>query len=334
MTDASQPAPGPEPAHSLPEHVDVVIVGAGVSGIGCAYHLQSEQPLKSYLILEAREATGGTWDLFRYPGIRSDSDLHTFGYEFKPWTDEKSIADGPAILSYIRETASENGIDEHIRLAHKVRSASWSSADARWTVTATRADTGETVHVTCSWLFCASGYYRYEQGHTPHFEGRERFRGPVIHPQHWPDDLDYAGRRVVVIGSGATAVTLIPAMSRTAAHVTMLQRSPTYVISVPETDAVANALRRVLPARAAYSLTRRKNIRLQRTVYNLSKSRPDLVRRVLRALAKRQLPAGYDVDTHFKPRLRPVGPAPLHGPQRRSLQGDTRRPCVGRDRPR
>jgi monooxygenase len=286
-------------------HVDVLIVGAGVSGIGCAYHLQTEQPGESYVILEAREATGGTWDLFRYPGIRSDSDLHTFGYEFKPWVDEKAIAGGPSILRYIRETASENGIDSHIRLGHRVLGASWSSRDARWTVTAIRTDTGESVQYTCSWLFAAGGYYSYEQGYTPHFEGRERFRGPVIHPQQWPEDLDYAGKRVVVIGSGATAVTLIPAMSRTAAHVTMLQRSPTYVISVPEKDPIANAMKRVLAAPLAYSLTRRKNIWLQRTVYNLSQSHPKLVRTVLRFLLKRQLPPGYDVDTHFKPRYDP-----------------------------
>ncbi len=293
------------PTESVSEHVDVLIVGAGVSGIGCAYHLQREQPQKTYLIFEARDATGGTWDLFRYPGIRSDSDLHTFGYEFKPWQDEKSIADGPSILRYIREAASENGIDRRIRLGHKVTGASWSSREARWTVKARRADTGETVQMTCSWLFCAAGYYSYEEGHTPHFDGGERFQGPIIHPQHWPKDLDYTDKRVVVIGSGATAVTLIPAMTDRAAHVTMLQRSPSYVISVPEKDPIANALKRMLPPRSAYALTRRKNVWLQRTVYDLSQSHPQLVRRVLRALVKRQLPPGFDVDTHFKPRYDP-----------------------------
>lgn len=286
-------------------HFDVLIVGAGVSGIGCAYHLQAERPGKSYVVLEAREATGGTWDLFRYPGIRSDSDLHTLGYEFKPWEDEKAIADGPSILRYIRETASENGIDGHIRLGHRVLGASWSSSEARWTVTAVRTNTGESVRFTCSWLFAAGGYYSYEGGYTPHFEGRERFQGPVVHPQDWPQDLDYAGKRVVVIGSGATAVTLIPAMSADAEHVTMLQRSPTYVISVPEKDPIANAMKRVLAAPLAYSLTRRKNIWLQRNVYKLSQSHPKLVRAVLRFLLKRQLPPGYDVDTHFKPRYDP-----------------------------
>ena len=296
---------GRQQAGHASEYVDVLIVGAGVSGIGCAYHLQREQPGRSYVILEAREATGGTWDLFRYPGIRSDSDLHTFGYEFKPWVDEKSIADGTSILRYIRETVSENGMDPHIRLGHLVTRASWSSERARWLVTATRTDTGEEVQIACSWLFCAGGYYRYDRGHTPAFEGRDRFQGPVIHPQQWPADLDYEGRRVVVIGSGATAVTLVPALSRSAAHVTMLQRSPTYVISVPEKDPVANVLGRWLAAPVAYSLARRKNIWLQRTVYSLSRSHPRLVRWVLRALVKRQLPPGYDVDTHFKPRYDP-----------------------------
>ncbi|HTA12818.1 MAG TPA: NAD(P)/FAD-dependent oxidoreductase [Solirubrobacteraceae bacterium] len=287
------------------EHVDVLIVGAGVSGIGCAYDLQREQPRKSYAILEARDTTGGTWDLFRYPGIRSDSDLHTFGYEFKPWRDEKAIADGPSILRYIRETASENGIDAHIRLGHRVQRASWSSEAACWNVEATRADTGQTVRFSCGWLFCAGGYYSYDGGYMPHFEGRERFHGPIVHPQHWPEDLDYAGKRVVVIGSGATAMTLAPAMAGQAEHVTMLQRSPSYVVSVPERDPIANALKRVLPARTAYQLTRRKNIWLQRTIYELSRSRPRLVRRMLRAGARRQLPDGYPVDTHFNPRYDP-----------------------------
>lgn len=287
------------------EHVDVLIVGAGLSGIGAAYHLQRALPGKSYAILENREAIGGTWDLFRYPGIRSDSDLHTYGYAFKPWTDEKSIADGPAILEYIRETAAENGIDERIRFGHRVTRAEWSSAAARWTVSAERADTGELVTMTCSWLFCATGYYRYEHGYTPEFEGSERFAGRIVHPQHWPEDLDYAGKRVVVIGSGATAVTLVPAMADEAAHVTMLQRSPTYVISLPEKDALANFLGRVLPAPRAYAITRRKNIWLQKTIYRLSQSRPQLVKRLLRRGLERRLPHGYDIDRHFTPTYNP-----------------------------
>jgi cation diffusion facilitator CzcD-associated flavoprotein CzcO len=287
------------------EHVDVLIVGAGVSGIGCAYHLQTKQPRKTYTILEGRNATGGTWDLFRYPGIRSDSDLHTFGYRFKPWEGEKAIADGPDILRYIRETASENGIERHIRLGHKVLSAAWSSADARWTVQTHRTDTDEIVQFTCSWLFCAGGYYRYDEGYTPRFEGAERFHGQIVHPQHWPTDLDYTGKRVVVIGSGATAITLVPAMADKAQHVTMLQRSPSYVASVPERDPIANALKRFLPTRTAYALTRRKNIWIQKYVYKLSQSRPRLARRLLLAGVRRSLPAGYPVGTHFNPRYNP-----------------------------
>jgi cation diffusion facilitator CzcD-associated flavoprotein CzcO len=286
------------------EHVDVLIVGAGISGIGCAYHLQTEQPTKSYMILEAREATGGTWDLFKYPGIRSDSDLHTFGYAFKPWRDDKAIADGPAILRYIRQTASENGIDRHIRTGHRVIAGEWSSADARWTVDVQRGD-GSSVTVTCGWLFAAGGYYRYDEGFTPSFPGVEDFAGRLVHPQHWPEDLDYAGKNVVVIGSGATAMTIVPAMAPGAAHVTMLQRSPSYVVAVPEKDPIANLLKRHLPADRAYALTRRKNIWMQKAVYGLSQKRPRLVRRLLRAGVKHALPDGYAVDTHFNPKYDP-----------------------------
>jgi monooxygenase len=287
------------------ERFDKLIVGAGMSGIGAAWYLEHRLPGKTYAILEGRERAGGTWDLFRYPGIRSDSDLHTYGYAFKPWTDEKSIADGPAILDYITETASEHGIDRQIRFGHRVVRASWSSDDALWTVEVQRSDTGETVVLECSWLFGAAGYYRYEQGYLPDFEGVERFAGELIHPQHWPEDLDYAGKRVVVIGSGATAVTLVPAMSDRAAHVTMLQRSPSYVVSLPEKDPIANLLKRLLPAERAYALTRRKNISMQRTFYKLSQSRPGLVKRLLRKGLERQLPAGYDIDTHFTPTYGP-----------------------------
>jgi monooxygenase len=312
MTRSSEPAVMSESSIEQPteteaptEHVDVLIVGAGVSGIGCAYHLQSKQPGKSYIILEGRDAIGGTWDLFRYPGIRSDSDLHTFGYAFKPWLGEKAIADGPDILRYIRETASENRIERHIRLGHKVLRASWRSEDARWTVEARRADTDTMVRFTCGWLFCASGYYRYDEGYTPGFAGTERFQGQIVHPQHWPENLDYADKRVVVIGSGATAVTLIPAMTDRAAHVTMLQRSPSYIVAVPARDKIANALKRVLPPSRAYAVARRKNIWLQRWVYRLSRSHPQLMRRMLRAGIKRRLPAGYALDTHFNPHYNP-----------------------------
>lgn len=281
------------------EHLDVVIIGAGLSGIGAAYHLQQAQPGRSYAILESRQATGGTWDLFRYPGIRSDSDLHTYGYAFKPWTNEKSIADGPAILDYIRETARENGIDGRIRFGHHVSRVEWSSEDSMWTVHAEQD--GRERRLRCTWLICATGYFRYDQGYLPHFEGIERFKGAVVHPQHWPEDLDYTGKRVVVIGSGATAVTLVPAMTDRAAHVTMLQRSPTYVISLPEKDGLANLLKRLLPAERAYAITRRKNIWLQRTVYQLSRSHPALVKRLLRRSLERKLPPGYDIERHFTP---------------------------------
>ena len=289
----------PQPSTSSTEHLDVVIVGAGLSGIGAAHHIQQALPGRSYAILEGREEMGGTWDLFRYPGIRSDSDLHTYGYAFKPWTNEKSIADGPAILDYIRETAREDGIDRHIRFGHHVSRIEWSSEEALWRVHAEHE--GRELTFTCSWLFCATGYFRYDQGYLPHFEGIEDFQGTIVHPQHWPESLDYTGKRVVVIGSGATAVTLVPAMTDRAAHVTMLQRSPTYVISLPEKDGLANLLKRLLPAERAYAITRRKNIWLQRTVYELSRRRPDLVKRLLRWRLKGKLPEGYDVDRHFTP---------------------------------
>ncbi len=289
-----------------PEHLDVLIVGAGVSGIGAAWHLQDKQPDKRYAILEAREAIGGTWDLFRYPGIRSDSDLHTFGYAFKPWTGEKAIADGPAIRDYIRETAEQNGIDRHIRFGHRVLGAQWSSADARWTVDVERLPSGDRLTMTASWLFSATGYYRYDQGYTPELPGLERFRGPVVHPQHWPEDLDYAGKRVVIVGSGATAVTLAPAMAETAAHVTVLQRSPTYVLPVPARDELANRLRRLLSEERAYAITRRKNILRQQALYNLSQRYPERVRRLIRWVNAKQLEgSGCDVDVHFKPRYGP-----------------------------
>jgi monooxygenase len=286
-------------------HVDVLIVGAGLSGIGAAWHLQDKQPGRSYAILEGREASGGTWDLFRYPGIRSDSDLSTFAYAFKPWTGEKAIADGPEILEYIRETAADAGIEQHIRYGHRVVRASWSSAEARWTVGAVRADTGETVQMTASWLFCASGYYRYDEGFTPAFPGAEDFEGTVVHPQHWPEDLDVAGKRVVVIGSGATAVTLVPALAAQDAHVTMLQRSPSYVMSLPSRDVIADKLRQWFGDARGHRLTRRKNIFQQRKVYAFCQKHPKLARRLIRKLTDKQLPEHVDVDTHFNPSYDP-----------------------------
>ncbi|MDF3340708.1 NAD(P)/FAD-dependent oxidoreductase [Mycolicibacterium septicum] len=291
------------------EHFDVLIVGAGISGIGAAYYLQREHVGRSYAILEARDALGGTWDLFRYPGIRSDSDLHTFGYEFKPWRDEYAIATADKILAYLRETVSENGIDGHIRLHHKVLGAAWDSATARWTVDVERSDSEgadpELVQVSASWLFCGGGYYRYDQGYTPQFEGTDRFGGQIVHPQHWPQDLDYAGKKVVVIGSGATAVTLVPAIAGTAAQVTMLQRSPTYVMPVPAKDAFANIAKRLLGPERGYALTRRKNILKQRGVYTFCQKYPRAARAVIRWFNARELPAGYPVDEHFSPRYDP-----------------------------
>jgi monooxygenase len=287
------------------EHLDVLIVGAGLSGIGAAHHLVERCPGKSYAILEARDDLGGTWDLFRYPGIRSDSDMHTLGYRFKPWTEAKAIADGDSILRYVRQTAQESGIDGKIRFGHRVVRAEWSSAESHWTVEAERAEDGETLRLTCDFLWTCTGYYRYDEGYTPEFEGRERFDGPIVHPQHWPEDLDYAGKRVVVIGSGATAVTLVPAMAEQAEHVTMLQRSPTYVVSLPAEDPLAKTVRRVLPIEAAYAVIRWKNVLLQMATYQLSKRRPSFVKRLIRKANERSLPAGYDLDTHFKPRYNP-----------------------------
>jgi cation diffusion facilitator CzcD-associated flavoprotein CzcO len=287
------------------EHVDVLIIGAGLSGIGAAHHLQAALPGKTYAILEARHTLGGTWDLFRYPGVRSDSDMQTLGYRFRPWTHHKAITDGPSILAYLRDTATESGIDRHIRYGHRVVRADWSTGDARWSIEASRDGTPGTFRLTCGFLLSCSGYYRYDQGYTPRFEGIERFAGPVFHAQHWPADLDYAGQRVVIIGSGATAVTLVPAMAQEAAHVTMLQRSPTYIAARPAVDAIANRLRKLLGNRAAYPLSRWKNILLGTLFYQLSQRRPEVVKKMIRAGQQRQLPAGYDIDTHLTPSYKP-----------------------------
>jgi monooxygenase len=283
-------------------HVDVVIVGAGLSGIGAAVHLQKAVPHKSYAILEAREASGGTWDLFRYPGIRSDSDMYTLGYSFRPWPGAKAIADGPSILEYIRDTARDEGVDKHIHYDSRVVRAEWSTPDAQWTVTVQHADSTSTV--TCSFLFMCSGYYRYDEGYTPEFPGLGSFEGDVVHPQHWPEDLDYAGKNVVVIGSGATAVTLVPAMAETAEHVTMLQRTPTYIASRPAIDKLADLLRAKLPAKAAYTILRWKNVLLTMLSYQLSVRRPALMKALVRKGLEKELP-GFDLDTHFKPPYNP-----------------------------
>lgn len=287
------------------EHLDVLVVGAGLSGIGAGHYLQAECPWASYAIFEARDAIGGTWDLFRYPGIRSDSDMFTLGYSFRPWRDDKSIADGASILQYIRDTAAEEGIDSHIRFHHRIVGATWSTDEARWHVTAERTDTGETVELTCGFIFSCSGYYRYDHGYQPDFPGMDRFAGTVVHPQAWPDDLDYAGKRIVVIGSGATAVTLIPSLAATAGHVTMLQRSPSYIMSLPAEDALANLVRRLLPAHLSGPFVRWYKALTTQAFFQISQRRPQLMKRVLRKGVERQLPPGFDVDTHFTPHYNP-----------------------------
>ncbi len=283
----------------MAEYFDVVVVGAGISGIGAGVHLQRECPDHRFVILEGRDDLGGTWDLFRYPGVRSDSDMHTLGYSFKPWVHEKSIADGPSILEYLRETAAEYDVDRHIRFGHQVSAARWSSETARWTLEITGREP-----IECNYLFMCSGYYSYRGGYTPEFPGRERFNGPVVHPQAWPDDLDYAGRRVVVIGSGATAMTLVPAMAKDAAHVTMLQRSPTYVVSRPDRDAIANRLRRVLPERVAYAIVRKKNLLLGQFFYRRTRTAPDKIKAQLLGFTRKAL--GDEItEQHFTPTYNP-----------------------------
>jgi monooxygenase len=287
------------------EYVDVLIVGAGLSGVGAACRLRQQCPDKTFAIFEARDAVGGTWDLFRFPGVRSDSDMFTLAYPFRPWRGAQAIVDGGSIRNYIRETASEYGVDERIRFHHRVLRAEWSSSDARWQVEAERVDTGEIVRITCGFLFSCTGYYRYESGYTPDFTGVERFRGQVVHPQFWSDDVQYAGKRVVVIGSGATAVTLVPAMAERAAHVTMLQRSPSYIISIPALDPIARVLGLVLPPRLAYRIVRWKNVWITVGLYRLSRRKPAMMKRLIRKLIQRQLPAGFDIDTHFTPGYEP-----------------------------
>ncbi|HET7310618.1 MAG TPA: NAD(P)/FAD-dependent oxidoreductase [Mycobacteriales bacterium] len=290
---------------SAVEHVDVLVIGAGLSGVGAGCHLTMSCPGKSFAILESRETIGGTWDLFRYPGIRSDSDMYTLGYPFRPWKEAKAIADGPSILRYVRETAAEFGVDKKVRFRHKVVAASWSSDDLRWTVDIERTDTGERLQMTADFVLTCTGYYRYDEGYTPEFKGTESFRGQIIHPQHWPEDLDYTGKRVVIIGSGATAVTLVPSMAPTAAHVTMLQRSPSYVLSLPEQDPLAKLLRKFLSPTAAFPIIRWKNVLTATLFYQLSKRRPALVKKLLRKGLEAALPSGYAIDTHFKPKYDP-----------------------------
>jgi cation diffusion facilitator CzcD-associated flavoprotein CzcO len=287
-----------------PSHLDVLVVGAGISGIGAGYHLQARCPGKTYAILEARERLGGTWDLFKYPGIRSDSDMYTLGFSFRPWTEPQAIADGPAILKYLRETAEAYGIDRKIRYGLKVERARWSSDESRWTVQAREASSGRTVELTCGFLFMCAGYYDYDAGYTPELPGKQRFRGRVIHPQHWPEDLDYDGKRVVVIGSGATAVTLVPELARRAAHVTMLQRSPTYVVSAPGEDRIANWLRERLPAKSAYAITRWKNVLRGMAFYAYSRRWPAHAKKLMVGEVGKHL-GRAQTERHFTPTYKP-----------------------------
>ncbi len=295
----------PERTPDQGEDLDVIIVGAGLSGVGAGYRLQTECPTKRYAILEGRDVIGGTWDLFRYPGIRSDSDMFTLGFPFHPWKAAKSIADGPSILAYIRETAAKFGIDRHVRFRHRIVAARWSSADARWTLDIEVGEQRTPRTMRCAFLYLCAGYYRYDAAHVPPFSGVDQFRGKVIYPQWWPEDLDYAGKRVVVIGSGATAVTLVPAMAERAAHVTMLQRSPTYYVSRPDRDVIADAVRKVLPAQIAHRIVRGKNVLLGTAFYQFCRRYPEAASKRLRSEVAKLLPPGYPVERHFTPRYNP-----------------------------
>ncbi|MDP4745792.1 MAG: NAD(P)/FAD-dependent oxidoreductase, partial [Porticoccaceae bacterium] len=290
---------------NVKEHRDVIVVGAGLSGIGAACHLAEKCPDRSYLLLESRATMGGTWDLFRYPGIRSDSDMQTLGYSFKPWEGAKAIADGPSILDYVRETAAEHAVDQHIRYGHRLISASWSSEQSLWTLEVRQADSEKTVQMTCDFLYMCAGYYSYEKPHDPQFPDVASFKGKVVHPQFWPNDLDYQDKTVVIIGSGATAMTLVPAIAKKAKQVTMLQRSPTYVFSRPSEDWFANSLRKILPATLAYAVTRVRNTLFQEFIFKLARKYPTVAKRFLIQKLRKQLGADYDVDKHFTPNYNP-----------------------------
>ena len=286
-------------------HFNVVVVGAGISGIGAGYHLQKQCPNKSFVILEGRERFGGTWDLFRYPGIRSDSDMHTMGYRFKPWIDEKFIADGSSILNYLEETIDENNLGNKIRYQHKVLTSSWSSSTSKWTLEVKNLTSGLTENFTCNFLMMCGGYYNYDEGYSPHFENQEQFNGLIIHPQKWPDNLDYKNKKVVVIGSGATAVTIIPAMADQVEHITMLQRSPTYFMSAPDKDMIGNYFKKIFPQKTAYFLTRWKNILLGNYFYKQCVNNPEKVKEMLINGVRAHLGEDYDIDTHFTPKYKP-----------------------------
>ncbi|OJJ19882.1 FAD-containing monooxygenase EthA [marine bacterium AO1-C] len=286
-------------------HQDVIIVGAGLSGICAAYYLQKECPNHSFTILEMRGAMGGTWDLFRYPGVRSDSDMYTLGYAFRPWQDAKAVTDGATILQYIRDTAKDENIEQKIQYHHKVQAAAWSSEQAEWTVEVANTQTEETLTYTCNFLFMCSGYYNYDQGYTPDFPGLNDYKGTLIHPQHWPEDLDYTGKRVLVIGSGATAVTLVPAMTDKAEEVTMLQRSPSYVVSKPAKDKFANFLKKTLPSKMAHRFVRRRNILMETFFYQLARRKPNFAKKMLIKNLQKELGKDFDVETHFTPTYNP-----------------------------
>jgi cation diffusion facilitator CzcD-associated flavoprotein CzcO len=287
------------------DHFDVIIVGAGLSGIGAACHLSRDCPGKTYTILEARAQIGGTWDLFRYPGVRSDSDMHTLGYNFKPWRDAKAIADGPAILSYVKEAAKEYDVERHIRFNQKLVKSEWDTKTARWTLTTEHAESGKQSQFSCNFIISCAGYYDYKQPYTPEFKGQEDFEGEIIHPQLWPDDLDYTEKKMVIVGSGATAITLLPQLAKKAAHVIQLQRSPTYVASLPSKDRIANGLRKILPEKLAYRLTRWKNISFSKFVYKQAQKNPDKVKKNLRKAIVKSLGPDYPVDVHFNPHYNP-----------------------------
>jgi monooxygenase len=287
------------------ELLDVLIVGAGVSGIDAAYHLQTKCPNRTYAILEARDAIGGTWDLFRFPGIRSDSDMYTYSFPFRPWTGRKSIADGASILQYVRDTARDFAIERSVRLRHRVIGATWSSKDGLWTVEVERAPAAESIHLRCNFLLMCSGYYSYQSGHAPEFKGTERFKGRIVHPQSWPEALDYRDKRVAVIGSGATAVTMIPVMAEAAAHVTMVQRSPTYIVAWPDEDSVAKLLHKVLPLKAAGVVCRWKNALLGSYLYWSARNRPEKSKEQIRNIQREHLGADYDLSKDFAPRYEP-----------------------------
>ena len=311
-------------------YYDVLIIGAGISGISAAYHLQTYSPDKSFVMLEAREEIGGTWDLFKYPGIRSDSDMYTLGFSFRPWTNPKAIADGPSIMAYLHEAVEAYHLKDHIHFGRKAIRAEWSSEEARWTVS-THSTDGQEMLYQCNFLFSCSGYYRYDEGYTPQFPGRARFQGQIIHPQFWPDDLVYEGKKIVIIGSGATAITLVPSLAERATHVSMLQRSPTYVMSIPAEDKMANFFNKYLPPKLAYSLTRWKKIMLGRWFYWYSRKRPEKVARMLIEGVRKELGEDYEVEKHFHPHIQPLGPAGMfcsgqrffqRHPSRESFCGD------------